>query len=345
MGKKICNVGLRLMIVGLICLSSVSIALAQGPFTEDNVTVLQTFMGENIGDGFGWVGANIGDINRDGFNEMVITAPFYGSEGSSAGKAYVYSACSGQLLNAVEGNPGDLLGFSAASAGDLNRDGIPDYFLGGLGGSRATVYSGRDHQVLLTLQGHGGDGFGASVAGAGDVNGDGIPDLLVGATQESSTITNTGRVYLFSGANGAILWQHDGESENSFLGGGLGMVGDLNGDGAPDQVVAAHGASQAYVFSGLDGTLLFTLEPTAPSAPPPPLAGSLPVARGAMLMAIRYLTFFWAIIMPCGAKQMGPGGPISTQEQMDPLSVFLKQKQMGTGWDRGEGYRILMGMG
>ena len=269
MGKKICNVGLRLMIVGLICLSSVSLVLAQEPFTEDSVTVLQSFMGENIGDGFGWVGANIGDINRDGFNEMVITAPFYGSDGSSAGKAYVYSACSGELLNAIEGNPGDLLGFSAASAGDLNRDGIPDYFLGGLGGSRATVYSGRDHQVLLALQGNGGDGFGASVAGAGDVNGDGTPDLLVGATQESSTITNTGRVYLFSGADGAILWQHDGASENSFLGGGLGMVGDLNGDGAPDQVVAAHGASQAYVFSGVDGTLLFTLNPTDPSGAPP----------------------------------------------------------------------------
>ncbi|MEM7031209.1 MAG: integrin alpha [Chloroflexota bacterium] len=269
MNNRIFGATVSLLMAWVMWMSIADVTLAQDPFIEDNIMIHQSFAGENIGDGFGWVGANIGDINRDGFNDMIITAPFYGADGSSAGKAYVYSACSGRLLNEVEGDPGELLGFSAATVGDLNQDGVSDYILGALGGSRATVYSGRDHSVLLTLTGNEGDGFGASVAGAGDVNGDSVPDLFIGATRESSVMTNTGRVYLFSGADGAILWQHDGPAENSFLGGGVGKVGDINQDNIPDQVAAAHGASEAYVFSGVDGTILLTLEPTAPSGTPP----------------------------------------------------------------------------
>ena len=114
------------------------------------------------------------------------------------------------------------------------------------------------------------ENFGISVAGSGDSNGDGQVDLLVGANRAdvSETITDTGRVYLLSGSDGAILWEQVGDTPQGMLGSGLGLVGDVNDDSVPDYVTAAPGAGdnglgEAYLLSGVDGAVLFTLKPVA----------------------------------------------------------------------------------
>ena len=246
--------------------------IAVGPFSESDVVILHELHGENIGDGFGWVGATLGDLDGDGSPDFATTAPFYGGDQAN-GKIYVYSGKSGALLHEAVGVEGNRFGYSINSAGDVNADGTPDYIVGGAGpANRIVVYSGADHTIIheLTSPAEVRENFGASVAGAGDVNRDGIPDLLVGATRAdvSETITDTGRVYLLSGSDGSVIWEQLGETPQGMLGSGLGQVGDVNGDEIPDQVAAAPGAGanalgEAYVYSGVDGVVLYTLQPVA----------------------------------------------------------------------------------
>ena len=109
-------------------------ATAAGPFLEPDVEVLHTFTGENIGDTFGWVAADLGDLNGDGVKELLIPAILNGENGPAAGKVYIYSGRDQTLLRAHLGNPGETYGYSASNAEDVNADGVSDYIIGGPGG-------------------------------------------------------------------------------------------------------------------------------------------------------------------------------------------------------------------
>jgi hypothetical protein len=259
----ICILALAVPLIGILPGSAAS---ASSPFVEPEVTVLHTFEGEHIGDRFGWVGENLGDLNGDEVNDFIITATYNSDNGFHAGKAYVYSGKDFSLLNAVEGKPGELFGYSAASAGDVNADGIPDYLVSGR--LHVVVYSGATHAVIREWFGEAGTFFGADVNGAGDVNGDGYDDIIVGAPLASYTYRNAGRVYVFSGKDGSLLWMHDGKGEDDYLGWGVGMIGLLNKDNAPEVAAAAMGTGNAkggevYVYSGVDGSTYLTLGPFA----------------------------------------------------------------------------------
>lgn len=229
------------------------------PFEEPTTKVLYYAEGENIGDYYGWIGARLGDLNADGLNEYLVSAVI---ANGGQGKIYVYDGRSGTELAAFGPDTPQFFGYSASDAGDVNADGISDYIVGAPRAARAVVYSGADHSPLLEWFGAAGSFFGASVADAGDVNQDGHADLLVGAPS-----TANGSIYLYSGADGALLWSRDGNEIGSQLGAGLDLVGDVNADGIPDVVAAAQtggpaGNGQAYVYSGADGAVLLTLNPT-----------------------------------------------------------------------------------
>lgn len=276
--KKLVRVTfLALLLVGLM----VGVAVfANGPIQESDANILLSLTGENAGDAFGWVGENLGDINGDGVNDVILSAPFHSAPGTIAsGKIYVYSGSDGALLNAFAGNDFEQLGFSATVAGDVNNDGVPDYIAGGTGAGsapqpfqgRAVVFSGADHSILHDITGVPGDRFGASVSAAGDLNGDGYDDFLVAANRANYSFPVAGRVYAYSGQDGSILWTQDGLGAGYNLGTAAGKVGDLTGDGVPDVVVGAAGApgagqggnagGQAFVYSGADGSLIHTLKP------------------------------------------------------------------------------------
>lgn len=239
-------------------------AVANSPLFGPHTVIIHQFDGEQVGDGFGWIGADLGDITGDGIHDLLIPAPFFADEnGFPIGKFYVYSGSDGALLYSETGQ--GYLGYSAATAGDVNADGVADYIVSAPIGRYVNVYSGMDHTILLTFSTGPGEFFGASVTGAGDVNGDGRADLLVGAQNASYSYTRAGRVYLYSGADGALLWTADGPGELALLGSGAGLVGDVNGDGVPDSVVGAMGAAQAFVLSGVDGSVIHTLAPPQPA--------------------------------------------------------------------------------
>jgi hypothetical protein len=258
----------------LVCVAflAASPALAAGPFVEPDAVALQTFSGEQVPDAFGWAAETIGDINRDRVNDFVTSAPSYADGGPNAGKVYVYSGRSGALLHAITGNTGEQFGWSVSRAFDANRDHTPDYVVGAPGPldgtpfvGRAVVYSGADHSVIRELAGPAGAGFGSGVTGAGDVNHDGYPELIVGAAHAGFSFTRAGRVYLFSGKDGALLWTHDGHSANGRLGSAVGLVGDVDDDRVADLAAGApgvnSGAGEVYVLSGATGQVIYTLSP------------------------------------------------------------------------------------
>ena len=193
---------------------------------------------------FGRSVAGAGDVNGDGFADVVVGANL---AVSSTGRAYVYlGASSGvsttpsAILTGPDGVNGGF-GSRVASAGDANGDGYADIVVGAPGavmGGRAYVFAGSATGLAAaattTLTAPDGGSFGWSVANAGDVNGDGYADIEVGAPY---TTTN-GRVYVYHGgvSGGATpattLLDPDG-SHQSF-GVMVAGAGDINGDGYAD---------------------------------------------------------------------------------------------------------------
>jgi hypothetical protein len=108
-----------------------------------------------------------------------------------------------------------------------------------------------------------GDQFSWIARGVGDVDGDHVSDIVTSAPTFGANTQPTGRgkVYVYSGKSGMLLWQHTGE-DGEALGIGLEGAGDVNHDGIPDVIAGAPGSGRAYVYSGKDGAVLLTLRGT-----------------------------------------------------------------------------------
>jgi hypothetical protein len=216
---------------------------------------------------FGWAVSELADVNGDGVTDAIVSAVLDGP--SNNGAVYVYSGATGDLLYEFHGQPGDLLGYSVADAGDVNGDGVHDIAAGARDGNEAFVFSGATGSPtpLLTLHGeHDGDAFGFAVASAGDVNGDHHADVMVGATRNDAAGLNAGRAYVFSGADGSLLYSMDGERAGDLFGSGTDRTDDLNGDGVGDLLVGARNAGHAhdgrvYAFSGANGHRIWASAP------------------------------------------------------------------------------------
>lgn len=235
---------------------------------------LYRFTGERAGDFFGAAVADAGDVNNDGFSDMIVGAPQHDVTAlkDNAGRAYVFSGKDGELLRIHDGEAqGNQFGWSVAGAGDINADGYDDVIVGaklydgwGLEIGRAYVYSGRDGSLLWMFEGENdGERLGWSVDGAGDINQDGYDDLLIGGPNNDRNGDNAGRVYVYSGKTAKLLYALDGEMPNAWFGFSVAGKGDLNGDSFPDIVVGAPRQNpselifgQAYAFSGRTGELL-----------------------------------------------------------------------------------------
>lgn len=236
------------------------------PFVEP-VTVLHEWRAESKGDQFSWIARAFGDVDGDQVKDIVTSAPTYGAQGQAAGpgRVYVYSGKSGKLLWQQTGtSPTANLGMGLEGAGDVNADGIPDVIAGAPGLNRAFVYSGKDGQVLRELRSGvtENESFGSSTSGAGDQNGDGYADLIVGAPGNNAAGAGAGRVYVFSGKDGALLWQLDGEKAGAALGS---IVAGYQRKPHAFLLAGAPGAGaqqrgRVYVYPGLRSAPKFIIE-------------------------------------------------------------------------------------
>jgi hypothetical protein len=237
----------------------------------------------------GWFGLAVsgaGDTNNDGYDDIVVGAPGENAGSQSSGRAYVFDGHTANLLWALQSpNPETqgYFGWSVSGAGDANNDGYDDIVVGAdweNGGAsdagRAYIFSGQTAELLHTLQSPDPEEmgfFGESVSGAGDADNDGYDDIVVGAYFEDGGAEDAGRVYIFSGQTGDLLWSL--QSPNAQDGGQFGVsvadAGDVDSDACDDVIVGAHYeqggawlAGRAYVFSGQTGGLLHALESPNP---------------------------------------------------------------------------------
>ena len=252
-------------------------------------SVLATFYGDKSErDGFGVSVSDAGDVNNDGYPDVIVGSTDFSTTFEVFGYVRVFSGkfiaigVGPSILCEVEG-PGGNTGFARAvsGAGDLNQDNHADFLVGqtldphsGVQGDpgHVRVYSGLDCSLLCTINGGAaGDQFGISVSDAGDVNLDGTPDFIVGAPQAAeNSVDPNGYVRVFSGRSIALgtcppVVIHDirGYSGGGRFGWSVDGAGDVNGDNVPDLIVGADRdesggvcAGAAYVFSGQDGTQL-----------------------------------------------------------------------------------------
>ena len=240
-----------------------------------------------------------GDVNGDGFDDILIASPDADPHALITGQSYVVygrSVMPGTIeLCTLNGTTGffvngissfDLSGYSVSGAGDVNGDGFDDLMIGAYRADPHGNYSGQSYVVfggtglaasieLSALNGTNGftangistnDAAGSSVSGAGDVNGDGVDDILIGAGTKSYV------VYSGSAMPGTIeLSALNGT--NGFRANGSGFAvsgaGDMNGDGFGDILIGApftapHGpfSGQSYVVYG-GGEVPPTPTPTA----------------------------------------------------------------------------------
>ncbi len=257
--------------------------------------------------------ASAGDINGDGFGDVIVGARFYSNGQAQEGAAFIFLGSSNGIANGnvsaaharIEANESSVeLGTSVASAGDVNGDGYGDVivgapkrflFVGRFGfaliylGSATGIPNGNlasAHAALGT--GQLGDDFGVSVASAGDVNGDGYGDLIVGADFQSAG----GAAFVFLGSASGIVssTSANGVLSEGQLGSGMGRsaasAGDVNGDGYSDVIVGANlydapgqaDEGAAFVYLGNSkGRPVVTRQRRASGSSPPIAPGGLSI--------------------------------------------------------------------
>lgn len=253
-----------------------------------------------------------GDINGDGFDDLIIGDHLANPNNGFSGSSYVVfgksdgfmssvdlstlNGSDGFIINAVEF--GASFGFSVSGAGDVNGDGFDDVIIGAphdnnfQGSSFVLLGKANGFSALIEssdLNGQNGfklngaasiQGAGFSVDGAGDVNGDGYDDLIVGTLKVQSTDT-TDVTFVVFGKNGGFdrsLNLTDLDGTNGFVvngvypedrtGASVSGTGDINGDGIDDLIIGANlaGAKEgdqpgsSYVVFGKTSAFSATME-------------------------------------------------------------------------------------
>jgi hypothetical protein len=242
-----------------------------------------SFVGERPGSQAGYKLAGGGDLNGDGYNDLVIGAFSDSEAGANAGQTYVvFGRSSGWSMRmnlskanaSYWGEGGGNSGYDVAVVGDVNHDGFDDFIIGGIWNNKVYLILGKSagwamDQNLANADasfiGPGGELTGHSVAGAGDVNHDGYDDFIIGGPFGG---IGGGKAYLVfgrssgwakdvdlsTGANASFIGAANGDQLGWYAVKGL---GDINGDGYDDIGMGAGNndeggadAGQMYIFFG-----------------------------------------------------------------------------------------------
>ncbi len=237
-------------------------------------------MGDDNGSDFGAAVAGAGDVNNDGYDDLIVGAPYYTETEIGQGAAYLFygGAAMDALSDLKMVGPQNRawFGFSVAGAGDVNNDGYDDLIVGAPGmdvsgktnAGAAYIFLGASSSSMDTTPdwqtyGQGaGDFYGFSVAGLGHLDNDNYDDVVVGAPYyDQGSSSDVGAAYVFLGGDPidpASDFDLVGEATGDHFGYAVAGPGDIDGDGttevlvgAPDHVVGGYSNSgAAYLYWG-----------------------------------------------------------------------------------------------
>jgi len=169
---------------------------------------------------FGWNVSCAGDINNDGYDDLVIGAPGNDSNGADSGAVYIFLGGVWGFGNLKASNAnitlkgfkaGDSFGWAVSCAGDVDKDGYDEVLIGAPGNDSKGTDAGSAYLYHLQSKpyknvsftgGEAGDRFGSALSLAGDLNSDGYGDFAIGAylnDSKSGTSNDQGAVYLYYG--------------------------------------------------------------------------------------------------------------------------------------------------
>jgi len=221
-------------------------------------TASWTAKGNQAGASWGYSVSSAGDVNGDGYADVLVGAPNHDNGQVDEGRASVYfGSASGPSRTpnwGFEGNETDAsVGFSVACAGDVNGDGYSDVIVGAPGADFgqsdegvAFVFYGGASGLPVTPSAYldidqAESSFGISVSSAGDVNGDGYSDVIVGASRYDNGESNEGAAFVFHGGPSGIstswTWFKESNQVNANRGEDVASAGDVNGDGYSDVLI------------------------------------------------------------------------------------------------------------
>ena len=222
--------------------------------------------------GFGYAVAGAGDVNNDGYDDVIVGAWYYTNGSAYVGRAFVYHGSASGLSTTANWtadgpNAVSYFGWAVGSAGDVNNDGYADVIVGAWGYDNgqdnegaAYVYYGSASGLSttanwMTESNVASAKYGISVSKAGDVNGDGYGDVIVGASEYANGEAVEGAAYVYYGSAAGLsttaAWQHEGGHIGATFGFAVSEAGDVNNDGYGDVIIGAPNyQGWAYAFYG-----------------------------------------------------------------------------------------------
>jgi len=238
-----------------------------------------TFTGLSGADRLGYSVSGAGDLDGDGFGDLVVGAPTESVHRRADGGAWLFSGGTGAVLLHLSPAQNSAFGFSVAGLGDLDGDTFPEILVGApfkkfngrnLAGE-VLVFSFSAGSTLYSFPpGNGLSMLGASVANAGDVDGDGVSDIIAGAPKGDRHSTGLGAAEILSGSDGSFLGEI---SLPNLFGTSVASTGDVDGDGLDDVIVGAPFDERNGSESG--SVRVFSVLPRIDlSAPSPGVAGT-----------------------------------------------------------------------
>ena len=275
--------------IWLIVVTIGGLSLSGPTMDTDLSSSSASFVGEDINDWSGYSVSTAGDVNGDGYDDLIFGAPLNDDGGVDAGKTYlVLGKNAGWKMRVdlskadasfVGEDAGDQSGISVACAGDVNKDGYDDILIGAYRDDDGGTDAGQTYLILGRETGWArntdlsksnasfwgerqDDNSGFSVSGAGDVNGDGYDDFLIGAHLNDCGRNpgyDNGQTYLILGRPSGWTMDMDlssvnasfcGETSSDLSGYSVAGAGDVNKDGFDDIIIGAYGDLGSGSWSG-----------------------------------------------------------------------------------------------